>query len=206
MELYTYLAEDLIQTRFLKDNNSNLDKCFFKIATLTDCTVQVLPQTLSYDFNSYEGSLVTVETIPNEILLCFSSGDYKSCEDFDGQVSKTNPFKSNDMHHHGCMALYNKSPTIIGGGTVEEYTSKVETLGLGGWTKLQDHPRLIHDQSCTTIESDILTVGGRIKSTITGDVTVTNEIFLLRSGVWSKAGELKEVISKLLVRPLNVLR
>ena len=84
---------------------------------------------LSHNYvDEYTGSLATVPTIPNEVILCFggpySNDTHRNCENFNGQVSQINAFTLNTHHRHGCLALDNNMPTAIGGGSYYDYEDK----------------------------------------------------------------------------------
>ena len=85
-----------------------------------------------YDHHS---TAVTVPTSPNEVLLCggYETGTkFDTCDTFDGEKSTASPFQLNSEHDTGCMALYQNSPIMIGGGTnAYPLSNKVELLGRG---------------------------------------------------------------------------
>ena len=93
---------------------------------MESCEIVDTRKRLLQVFYSYEGSIVTVPELHDEIVICQGypySGQDGSCETFDGensvQISNTKA-----EHNHACMALVNNQATIIAGTS----TATVETL------------------------------------------------------------------------------
>ncbi|CAG5105411.1 Oidioi.mRNA.OKI2018_I69.chr1.g2110.t1.cds [Oikopleura dioica] len=166
-----------------------------KIAKLTDCGIEELSVRLLNNFSSWART-VTLPTNPDEIMLCSTHAvPYTKCENFDGQISRNNPFIMNYPHKCGCIALDNNFPTIIDGG---DYTaegplpilSKVESLGISGWREEQDHPLEIRCPACTSVGDGLITIGGQTREE--GVDTYLNDAFLFSNKVWSFAGQIKQ--------------
>ncbi|CAG5100101.1 Oidioi.mRNA.OKI2018_I69.XSR.g16843.t1.cds [Oikopleura dioica] len=90
------------------------------------------------------------------------------------------------------MCLHNRAPTAIGGGNdSDRYSKKTETLGLGGWTVIEDFPKKVNWVGCMTINDDLITVGGR--TLVNDEIIYLNDVYVLKNQKWFTAGKLKEV-------------
>ena len=160
-----------------------------QVAKINKCAIEEQSLRLLNNFSMYEGSLATVQTYPNEILLCFGSAPFTNCENFNGIKSTLNPYTSNTHHRYGCMALNDNMPTVIGGGDwyaegTYPLTAKVETFGLSGWTYEQDHPKGIRLTGCVSLGHGIVTMGGG-SSTADSDYAILNDVYLFKHHTWS---------------------
>ncbi|CAG5110136.1 Oidioi.mRNA.OKI2018_I69.chr2.g4568.t1.cds [Oikopleura dioica] len=162
-----------------------------QITKLNECSIELISITLLNDFE-IDGMLVTVPTMPNEILLCSGSAPYTKCEDFNGQITRNNPYVMNFQHDCGCMALDNNMPTAIAGRDTEtgDVHSKIEILGLSGWQYGKNHPIAARCMGCVSLGNGILTLGGN--KITDGENNFSDEIYLLRNNEWSFAGRLQQ--------------
>ncbi|CAG5104187.1 Oidioi.mRNA.OKI2018_I69.chr1.g1135.t1.cds [Oikopleura dioica] len=154
-----------------------------KIAKLIGCTIQDSEKQLLQSFNGVDGSLVTITSGTDSVILCRGSSAH--CESFDGESSRA--ISSTQINHrYACMAEYENVPIIIG-GLSPSLTNKVEILSSSGWEYSTSHPNNIQRQTCLSIENGVLTIGGYLID-IGG---LTKNVFLLRDDEWNFAGALQ---------------
>ncbi|CAG5109546.1 Oidioi.mRNA.OKI2018_I69.chr2.g4066.t1.cds [Oikopleura dioica] len=94
-----------------------------KIAKITNCAIKEIGKRLTYSFVSTAGSLVTLEEVVEETILCNANEDPLKCESFDGQFLRQ-VSNTKIQHNSGCMARYHGQALIIGG----QQTNTVEIL------------------------------------------------------------------------------
>ena len=97
------------------------------------------------------------------------------------------------------MALNDNMPTVVGGGNIAidgafPQTTKVEVLGLSGWTYEQDHPKSLRLAGCVSLGHGLVTIGGG-NLNADSDYKIVDEVYLLRDHTWSFAGVLNQVFT-----------
>ncbi|CAG5105347.1 Oidioi.mRNA.OKI2018_I69.chr1.g2049.t1.cds [Oikopleura dioica] len=183
-EFYQYL--DIVGSAALNGEiyifGGNEDR--YKISRVQDCGIVELAARLVTEWNHHYGGIVTVPSSPDEILLCFGDeNDITTCEEFDGEAVRKNPFSLRHNHIAGCLATFDSFAIAISGN----FDRKVEVLGLGGWRDESDHPRASQALGCLSVGRGTITIGG-----YDVDGGTTNEVFHFNNGVWSNAGFLIE--------------
>jgi len=146
------------------------------IQKVNGCEVEQLFSVLSRPVD-HNTSIVSTS---DGVYTCFRDFDYKWCQLFDGSTTRLIDYGTRHDHEFGCMAVLNGNPTAIGG----DDGTYVETLRSSGWTEIARHiinPRI---GGCTTIDNDMVTIGG-------DEDYKGVYIYSGSSGRWSKLGNLK---------------